>query len=39
MLDDGPFEWRPGAYNEPPEEDNTDPNSNPHYIWSEEDDR
>ena len=36
MLDDGPFEWRPGAY-KVTDPGNTDPNSNPHYIWAEQD--
>ena len=36
MLDEGPFEWKPGTYNGA-EPENTDPNSNPHYIWAQED--
>lgn len=37
LMDDGPFHWEPGTY-QATEPDNTDPNSNPHYAWAQEDD-
>ncbi len=36
-LDEGPIHIKPGHYDKPDRTGSQDPNSNPHYIWNEED--